>query len=50
MDLCVVGEVNLHYLVGEPEHDCVLGLHPLLDVDRARFVVLLAVIILASST
>ena len=26
-------EVDLHYLVAEPEHDCILGPHPLLDID-----------------
>ena len=34
-DLGLVGEVNLHDLVAEPEHDRVFGLHPLLDVAVA---------------
>lgn len=28
-------EVDLDNFVGESEHDCVFGAHPLLDVDRA---------------
>lgn len=31
-------EVDLHDLVGQPEHDGVLGTHPLLNVDATRWV------------
>lgn len=34
-DLSVVLEVDLHDFVGESEHDCVFGAHPLLDLDFA---------------
>ena len=37
-DLCVVLEVNLDDLVRETEHYSVLGSHPLLHVNRARWV------------
>lgn len=34
----MVLEVNLDYLIAETEHDCMLRSHPLLDIDRARWV------------
>lgn len=40
-DLCLVLEVHLHDLVGEAQHDGVLGPHPLLDLDGSALVVLI---------
>ena len=34
-DLSVVLEINLDDLVAESEHYCMLGTHPLLDVNRS---------------
>jgi len=33
-DFSVVLEIDLHDFVGQSEHDCVFGAHPLLDLHR----------------
>ena len=44
-DFCLVGEINLDYLVAEPEHDGVLGFHPFLDVAVVGRVLKLVLVI-----